>query len=243
MAECQHDLACRRCGASIGEIGLAAADREDADVEAALQAANDELVEQLVTSVRVERAGAHERVTIWLRGANVGALTAGEGDGQRLRRLLLSEDVVARARDLVRDWKAQDGFNLERIDDLTVAIDAVDRLMRLTAESPPVDSAEQLTPWMRGALAAMRVPEPSEAPDLIVRLRDVLLEDPRVIAVDPHVGGRFLAQALSGLTMRQHFDAEHPGQIEEGLVAAPTDERDREAWLFGYRFVEREEAP
>src|SRR5690606_2000064 len=69
-----------------------------------------------------------------------------------------------------------------------------------------------------------------------IALRDALLEDPRVMAVDPHVGGRFMAQALAGFTMRQHFDERHPEQIDDGLRAAPTEARDREAWLVGYRF-------
>lgn len=45
-----------------------------------------------VTSVRVERSsGPHEYVTVWLRGQNVGTLCVGQGDGDELRALLLSE--------------------------------------------------------------------------------------------------------------------------------------------------------
>lgn len=91
-------------------------------------------VNELVTSVRVERHGAHEGVTLWLRGMQVGTLTVGEGDGQRLRRLLLSEKIVARARELVRLWKSQDGFNATVVDDLSLAVEAVDRLALITRE-------------------------------------------------------------------------------------------------------------
>lgn len=34
-----------------------------------------------LTSARVEVAGAHERLTIWVRGASVGSLTLGPGEG------------------------------------------------------------------------------------------------------------------------------------------------------------------
>jgi hypothetical protein len=58
---------------------------------------------------------------------------------------------------------------------------------------------------------------------------------------DPHVGGRFLALAFRGFSAREHFEAHHPDQIERGVEMAPPKEQDREAWLFGYRFVERKE--
>lgn len=49
-----------------------------------------------VTSVRVESGttGFHEQVTIWIRGACVGTLTVGEGDGAALQRLLMPEPVA-----------------------------------------------------------------------------------------------------------------------------------------------------
>jgi hypothetical protein len=134
IEECEHELACRKCGVSVGEIGLAAAEREDEEMNAALDEANEEIAAQLVTSVRVERYGVHEGVTVWLRGMNVGALTVGDDDGARLRRLLLSEDIVARARELVRLWKSQDGFNASVVDDLAIAVDTADRLARRTRE-------------------------------------------------------------------------------------------------------------
>lgn len=126
---CEHELACTKCGVSIGEIGLAAAEEADAVTEAALEEAA-KIPTPLVTSVRVERyGGVHEGVTVWLQGALVGTLTVGEGQGEPLRRLLLSEDVVMRARRLVHIWRAQDGFNASDLDALGDTIDIVDQLM------------------------------------------------------------------------------------------------------------------
>ena len=46
-----------------------------------------------VTSVRVERSsGPHEYVSVWIRGANVGTLCVGRGDGEALRDLLLAAE-------------------------------------------------------------------------------------------------------------------------------------------------------
>ncbi len=129
-SECKHELACRKCDTSIDEIGLAAADKEDERIAAACEAADEELAKLLVTTVRVERyAGVHEGVTVWLRGMNVGTLTVGDGEGERLRALLLSEQVVAKARTLIQHWKDQDGFNSGVFDDLMSEVDLVDRLV------------------------------------------------------------------------------------------------------------------
>lgn len=125
--ECKHEFGCRKCGESIGAIGLAAADREDEEMAAALDAVNAELAAQLVSSVRVHTEGGHERVNVWLRGQHVGALTVGDGDGAALRRLLHSEGIVAKARTLVQHWKDQDGFNSSVVDALMSEIDLVDR--------------------------------------------------------------------------------------------------------------------
>jgi len=71
----------------------------------------DEL-EPFVTSVHIERGGgAHEYVTVWIRGANVGTLCVGKGDGEKLEALLTGE------------------------------------------------RSRELTPWMAGALDAMRAPD------------------------------------------------------------------------------------
>jgi hypothetical protein len=49
-----------------------------------------------VTSVRVEKSsGPHEYVTVWLRGANVGTLVVGAGDGERLASLLRAGEICA----------------------------------------------------------------------------------------------------------------------------------------------------
>lgn len=60
-------------------------------------------------------------------------------------------------------------------------------------------------------------------------------------ATDPAVGGRFMLLAFRGFSVREHFDAHHPDQIERGVEMAPPAEADREAWLFGYRFVDAKE--
>jgi hypothetical protein len=40
--------------------------------------------------------------------------------------------------------------------------------------------------------------------------------------------------------MRHHFDRYHPDQVERGISDAPPEGPARDAWLFGYRFVERQ---
>jgi hypothetical protein len=39
----------------------------------------------LVTSVKVEKIGAHEHVRVWVRGQLAGSLVVGIGDGERMR--------------------------------------------------------------------------------------------------------------------------------------------------------------
>lgn len=41
-----------------------------------------------ITSVRIEKGGAHEYVSVWIRGANVGTLCVREGDAERLALIL-----------------------------------------------------------------------------------------------------------------------------------------------------------
>lgn len=50
-----------------------------------------------ISSVRIEPGGgSHEYVTVWIRGANVGTLCVGKGDGERLEALLLPLAIRAR---------------------------------------------------------------------------------------------------------------------------------------------------
>jgi len=70
-------------------------------------------------------------------------------------------------------------------------------------------------------------------------LRAVLRHLSAVEVLDPELAGRFLGLAFRGYGVREHFDAHHPEQIEVGERMAPAEAKDREAWLFGYRFVER----
>lgn len=43
-----------------------------------------------ISSVRIETAGAHDHVSVWVDGACAGTLTVNEGDGEELKRLLLA---------------------------------------------------------------------------------------------------------------------------------------------------------
>jgi hypothetical protein len=49
----------------------------------------DKPQQPFVTSVRVDTRGSHEWVTVWIQGRNVGTLTVGHGDGERLKLLLM----------------------------------------------------------------------------------------------------------------------------------------------------------
>ena len=126
LQPCKHDLACRRCGKSVGEIAIARAEADaDPEFDRILEEAANHALQ--LTTVCVERyGGVHEGVTIWLRGMNVGTLTVSSGEGEPLRMLLLSEGIVAKARVLIRHWKDQDGFNASVVDDLMSEIDLVD---------------------------------------------------------------------------------------------------------------------
>ena len=50
----------------------------------------------LVTSVRVERFGAHEQVKVWTRGGLAGVLVVSEGDGKKLGKRLLGGEEGGR---------------------------------------------------------------------------------------------------------------------------------------------------
>ena len=48
----------------------------------------------IVSSVRIESNGHHDRVTIWNRGGNAGTLTVKAGDGKMIARWLMPERIV-----------------------------------------------------------------------------------------------------------------------------------------------------
>lgn len=50
------------------------------------------MADRFVSSVHVETFGAHSLVSVFVRGQNVGALTCGHGDADRLRAILLEEE-------------------------------------------------------------------------------------------------------------------------------------------------------
>lgn len=86
-------------------------------------------------------------------------------------------------------------------------------------------------------------PKPDEAVDDVATqlMRAVFRHLGAIDSIDPKVGGKFMGLAFRGLSVREHFDAHHPEQIERGAEMAPPEAADREAWLFGYRFVDRKE--
>lgn len=68
-----------------------------------------------------------------------------------------------------------------------------------------------------------------------------LMRGPEIMAGTTEQGAAFILAALRGFGMRHHFDGHHPDRVEEGLSVAPAEGPDRQAWLYGYRFVERKE--
>jgi hypothetical protein len=97
----------------------------------------------LVSAVNVRRQGDHERVTVWVRGMSAGTVTVSSGDGDPLRKLLLSEEIVAAARTLIRHWKDQDGFNASVVDELQARIEAADLADRIV--DGILDSEDEVT--------------------------------------------------------------------------------------------------
>lgn len=83
-----------------------------------------------------------------------------------------------------------------------------------------------------------RETDPGIEPDTEGLMRAVFRRLGAQDSAEPHVGGKFLALACRGQLVREHFDAHHPDQIEVGERMALPEEADREAWLFGYRFVD-----
>lgn len=77
-------------------------------------------------------------------------------------------------------------------------------------------------------------------PDYAAMIR-VLINGFDVSMADIERGRSFIVNALRGFAMRHHFDRYHPDQVERGISDAPPEGPARDAWLFGYRFVERKE--
>lgn len=50
-------------------------------------------MKKLVTSVRVEVAGGHDVVHVWIRGGKSGTLTVGQGDGHLIAKRLMGHKV------------------------------------------------------------------------------------------------------------------------------------------------------
>lgn len=60
--------------------------------------------DDFITSVRVELRGAHEHVSVWVRGQLVGNLIVGIGDGDRMQAVLLGMGSGADPHWLVKDF-------------------------------------------------------------------------------------------------------------------------------------------
>ncbi len=63
---------------------------------------------RFISSVRRETKGAHEHVTVFIEGRNVGTLVCGQGEGARLELLLGASPLPPRAPD---EWLIKD-FNV-----------------------------------------------------------------------------------------------------------------------------------
>lgn len=105
-----------------------------------------------ITSVDVRQGPAHDYVTIWIRHANVGTLCVGKGDGEELRALLLGEPSL-----LERQAVTSEAVGFPHLAD---AIRTRRQEMGYVKTGEPCT----LTPWMRGALSAMRDPERTRCP-------------------------------------------------------------------------------
>lgn len=90
--------------------------------------------EAFITSVEVRQGPAHDYVTIWIRHQSVGTLCVGKGDGEQLARRLRGPCPEC---GLVTQHKCS----------------------CRTGEEEARSGRYELTPWMRGALEAMRDPE------------------------------------------------------------------------------------
>lgn len=133
--ECKHEFRtkCVRCGVGLADLPRREVD-PDPEFDAMLEEISDDIARELVTSVRVEFAGAHERVSVWIRGMLVGTLTVGEGQGRMLHHLLRSEGILRAAKALASEWYRDDRVNRHALDSLVTAFDIAQRVTDSDAE-------------------------------------------------------------------------------------------------------------
>jgi len=109
---------------------------------------------RFITSVRIEAsAGPHEYVTVWIRGANVGTLVVGQGDGEELRTLLTGELPPALDGYLAPVRVSTDEADRERV---RKALDEDERRLVEWDRSQPGGSAPRPPPLSAGLRARLR---------------------------------------------------------------------------------------
>lgn len=84
----------------------------------------------------------------------------------------------------------------------------------------------------------MSTPRPTDR-----RFMQALIRHPEVMVGGVQDGAAWLTQASYGRMMRCHFEDEHPDMIETGadLGVLKLTGRERDAWLWGYRWREPKE--
>ncbi len=106
----------------------------------------------LVSSVVIHIEGAHEAVNVWLRGAHVGKLLVGKGQGEALRNLLLLEHSRV-GRGIIEgerhcdEWLIKDFNVLYRVTrDLLLCVGAGDESTTARALNAVASQLERLRP-------------------------------------------------------------------------------------------------
>ena len=104
-----------------------------------------------VTSVRVDPAGAHDYVRVWVDGKLTGELVVGLGEGEKLASLLRVKAMVAGQEP---HWLTKDFNVLYRVAMQSIYHPSPDTLKALGAQlerlKPAFTDTEEVRAWMRG---------------------------------------------------------------------------------------------
>ena len=119
---------------------------------------NEQQAKPFITSVRIERKGMHEHVTIWIRSQLVGELVMGPGDAERFGAVLGSRDGREWLSESDVDQLVQERSERTRRCQATVADVIHDPLPKQGERSPELDArleawADQHLPLTPGAIA------------------------------------------------------------------------------------------